>query len=259
VSPIRLITFGRSAFRTLHSYAKAVAVAFCLLTLSGCGGVASQQMNAEGVRLFQQSRYQEAILEFHKAVNNEPNNADSYYNLAATYHRIAMLTGDKESLRQAEHYYRMCLERSPDHMECHRGLAVLLVQKGQSKEAFELLAGWVQRQPALAEAKIEMARLYQEFGDPETAKQQLAEAIRNDPTNARALAAMGALREKAGETAAALKNYEEALARDLSQQDLAYHVSALRASLNQAAAAVQPTAVNSGGTQIATGAGAVRR
>lgn len=226
-----------------------------LLWASGCGSLAAEGMNAEGVRLYSEARYDDAIQEFHKALNNDARNADGYYNLAATYHRMGIQTGNKQYLQQAEQYYHMCQDHDPDHCHCYRGLAVLLVQQGRSEEAFHLIATWADRQPTLAEPKIELARLYQECGDLQAAKSHLNEAVRADPHNARALAALGSLHEQLGEQAAALQDYQQSLARDPAQPALASRVATLQGGL---APAWQPGA-SSGGTQMATGGGSLLR
>jgi tetratricopeptide (TPR) repeat protein len=233
----------------------ACLVGCSLLWASGCGSFAAEGMNAEGVRLFSEARYDDAIQEFHKALNNDPRNADGYYNLAATYHRMGTQTGNKQYLQQAEQYYHMCQDHDPDHCQCYRGLAVLLVQQGRSEEAFHLIASWADRQPALAEPKIELARLYQEFGDVQTAKSHLNEAVRVDPHNARALAALGSLHEQLGEQGAALQDYQQSLARDPDQPALAARVAALHGGFVPAS----PSAASSGGTQLATGGSSLLR
>jgi tetratricopeptide (TPR) repeat protein len=235
-------------YRPYYPILGACVVGCSLLWASGCGSFAAQGMNAEGVRLFSESRYDDAIQEFHRAINNDPRNADGYYNLAATYHRMGMQTGNKQFLQQAEEYYRMCQDHDPDHTQCYRGLAVLLVQQGRSEEAFHLIETWSDRQPTLAEPKIELARLYQEFGDLTAAKTHLNEAVRVDPQNARALAALGNLHEQLGEQAAALQDYHQSLAHDPSQPDLASHVAALQSGFSPAF----PSPAPAGGTQLAS-------
>jgi len=202
----------------------------CLPNAAGCGGLAAQGRNAEGVRLFDQARYQEAIRQFEQAVASDPNNADGYYNLAEVYHRMGVLNGDASHLAQAEHYYNQCLDRDENHGHCYRGLAVLLVEQERSEEAFRLIEGWVDRNPTSADAKIELARLFEEFGDKQAAKERLIEALSADPQNARALAALGRLREQLGEHALALHNYEQSLWRDRFQPDVAARVAALQQS-----------------------------
>ena len=198
------------------------------LALGGCGEFAAQGRNAEGVRLFQQARYQEAMREFQEALYDDPNDADAYYNLAATYHRLGRLEHRQADLDQAECYYNQCLDRDPNHTDCYRGLAVLLAEQGRKDDAFRLVEGWVQRQPTSADAKIELARLNDEFGNRQAAKEQLIEALAADPDNPRALTALGKIREEAGDKAQALANYQRSLAEDDRQPEVASRVTALQ-------------------------------
>jgi Flp pilus assembly protein TadD len=129
--------------------------------------------NAEGVRLYQQGYYQGAMQRFQQALQSDPNNADCYYNLAATYHRLGDLHHQKSDLGQAESLYHQCLDHNPNHQDCYRGLAVLLTTQSRTQDAMKLLEGWSERSPSLPGPKIELARLYEESGDRESAKQRL--------------------------------------------------------------------------------------
>lgn len=219
-----------------------------ILLLGGCNSVASRGINAEGVRLFQQNRYDEALQKFQKAVYLNPKDADGYYNLAATYHRLGVLNQRPSDLKQAEHYYHMCLDQNADHRECYRGLAVLLLEQGRGEEAFRLLKSWTERRPDLADPKIELARLYEEFGDRETAKDYLVSALGVEPSNARALAALGRLRELSGDTLQALADYQRSLEANRFQEGVQQRVAALRAQMpgNLATAADSPTSGSPG-------------
>ena len=73
----------------------AVLAGLWLLTAAGCGGMVAQSRNAQGVRLFEQSRHQEALQQFEQAIISDPNGADGYYNLAAVYHRLGSLNNDR--------------------------------------------------------------------------------------------------------------------------------------------------------------------
>jgi tetratricopeptide (TPR) repeat protein len=198
-----------------------------LLATSGCGSIVAQGRNAEGVRLFEQARYQEAAKEFQEAMYADPNDADGYYNLAATYHRMGSVEHRQADLDQAEDYYNRCLDHNPNHTDCYRGLAVLLAEQGRNDDAFRLIEGWVQRQPGSGEAKIELARLNEEFGNRQAARDYLIEALAVQPNNARALAALGKIREDAGDTAQALANYQRSLENNSRQTLLASRVAAL--------------------------------
>ena len=209
--------------------AEAIALLLIFAGLTGCGEIDAQARNAEGVRLFEQSRYPEAAREFQEAMYDDPCAANAYYNLAATYHRTGRLERRPADLAQAESYYNLCLDRNPGHADCYRGLAVLLAEQGRHDEAFRLIEGWVQRQPCSADAKIELARLNEEYGNRQVAKEYLIEALAVEPDNPLALTALGKIREDAGDTAQALANYQRSLSQDNRQPQVAARVSALQA------------------------------
>ncbi len=232
----------------------AIVVLVVVACAGGCGSVASRGLNAEGVRLFEQTRYDEAITQFQKAAFENPTDADAYYNLAATYHRLGNLNQRPSDLKQAEHYYHMCLDQEPDHPECYRGLAVLLVEQGQGEEAFRLLQNWADRQPSSPEPKIALARLNEEFGDKEAAKDYLISALTLEPDNARALAALGKLREESGDHLQALADYQRSLQSNRFQAGVQQRVASLRARLNPGLPAPPSGPTPPGGTRIVSGA-----
>jgi tetratricopeptide (TPR) repeat protein len=205
-------------------------IALALVTLSGCGMMAHGQ-NAEGVALYQQGYYHRALESFQEAVVSDPENGDAYYNIAATYHQLSKVDTEHGYGQQAESYYNLALDHAPDHVDCHRGLAVLLVEQGSSDKAFRLLERWADRSPALAAPHVEWARLSEEFDDPAAARQQLLLAIEAEPTNPRALTALGQLNETEGHTAQALANYQRSLWHDSLQPDVRARIAALQTTV----------------------------
>ena len=190
---------------------RAVALLFFAgysLIVTGCGGITASGRNADGVRLFQQSQYDQALREFQEASYADAGNADAYYNQAATYHRLGKMNNNAQGdLQKAETYYNLCLDRNNNHADCYRGLAVLLAEEGRTQEAFRLVDGWVNQQPTSADAKIELARL-RGIRRPQLGKEHLVEALTIQPDNPRALAALGKIREDSGDAAQALANYQ---------------------------------------------------
>lgn len=227
-----------------------ILAGLCLALSSGCANFTAQGRNAEGVRLHQQARYQEALQQFQEATYTDPANPDGYYNLAATYHRLGLAEGNESYLRQAENFYHMCLDtcqqRGLNYPDCYRGLAVLLAEQGREEEAFRLLEGWVDREPGVADPKIELARLFEEFGDRAAAKEHLIEALAVEPDNARALTALGKIREEMGEPAQALADYERSLWHDRFQPQVASRIAALRSSITPPLSITAPE----GGTRL---------
>jgi tetratricopeptide (TPR) repeat protein len=211
---------------------RAVLAAFCLsgaISLSaGCSGITATSKNTEGLQLYQQARYTEALREFQEASYADPSNADALYNMAATYHRIGKQYNSPADLRMAEDYYLRCLDKNESHTPCYRSLAVLLAEEGRQAEAFRLLQGWTLRQPNSADARIELARLSEEYGDKNAAKEYLIEALAKQSNNPRALTALAKLQEDSGNYQQALVNYQRSLQADGRQTQVASRIAALQ-------------------------------
>ncbi|MBC8352412.1 MAG: tetratricopeptide repeat protein [Planctomycetes bacterium] len=202
------------------------AVAITALASTGCRIVADGQ-NIEGVRLQQQGQHHAALQRFQQAITSNPTNADAYYNMAATYHRVGVQQKDQRQLDQAESLYNQCLDLNENHVDCRRGLAVLLTETDRSDRAFNLLKNWANSSPQLADARVELARLYEESGDYETAKLHLNKAILLDQHNSRAWAALGNIREQLGDTQQALANYQRSYNLNGFQPGVAQRIASL--------------------------------
>ena len=77
-----------------------LAIAIVAMFSGGCRAISSTQ-NVQGVQLYQQGNYQAALQKFQQALTTDPNDANAYYNLAATYHRLGTLQKQKTLLDQA--------------------------------------------------------------------------------------------------------------------------------------------------------------
>lgn len=208
---------------------------------TGCSNIQSQASNVEGVRLYQQGNYQQASDRFQHAIAENPKSPEGYYNLAASLQKMGTLYSRPEDLRQAETLYNQCLERDPNHVEAHRGLAVLLNETGRQQEAYRLLNNWAAADPKSADPKIELARLLEEGGQTEQAKAQLVDALSVDPHNARALTALGRLRDQSGDHAQALANYKRSLSLNRFQPEVAARVAQLQGAVGAPVATTPST------------------
>ena len=204
-----------------------IAVGSLLMVCGGCG-VHSNNLNATGARYFKRGDCNTAIEKFEEAVAVNPDDADSYYNLAAAYHHLATTTGAPAYAAQAESYYNQCLDHYEDHPECYRGLAVLLAQQDRQEQAFRLLEGWKQRSPQLVEPNIALAQLHGEAGNNKASEEHLLDAIAKDTTHPQARAALGNLHEQRGDHQQALTNYQMALQRNTAQPQLHAKVASLK-------------------------------
>jgi tetratricopeptide (TPR) repeat protein len=242
------VEFFRRTSSNLPSIRRLTACATLMLLapMFGCQ-YTSQGKNNAGVKLYQSGQYQLASQQFIQALNQDPKNADAYYNLASTYHQVGRTTKSVAELDQAEIYYNKCLDFNPNHRDCYRALAVLLVDKNQPDKAQTLLTRWYQENPSNPAPKVELARLREEFGDKAGAKEYLQQALSTDPYDVRALAALGRIQESEGNTQQALANYQRSLFRDQFQPELSARVAQLQTAANAANQFAPP-----GGTRTVT-------
>ena len=224
---------------TKVGYWRIVTLGLLALAPTGCK-VAADGQNLQGARLYQNGNYDVAMQNFQKAVATDPTNADGYYNMACTMHRMGIARNDQNTLNQAETLYNQCLDLDPNHTDCYRGLAVLLVETGRSDKAFNLLKNWAVRSPNVADARVELARLYEEFGDTEAAKANLTEAVSLDQYNARAWNALGRLREQGGDYSQALANYQRSYSLNQFQPEIMERMAALNRTIASQYSTAQP-------------------
>ena len=212
-----------------------VLISFLLLSICsiGCQFSANRQ-NIEGRKLFEMGQYTQAVNKFQSAIKNQPRNPDAYYNLGAVFHSMATRTNNRQSLAQAESFYKQSLDLDPNHVDAHRGLAVLFAQSERKQLAFDSLRSWLSQSPGSPEPRIELARLYREYGDLNTATQLLSDALNVDHRNARALRAMGDIREQSGDIQQAIANYQRSYTLNNLQSDLPNRISALQQRLASA-------------------------
>ncbi|TWT42477.1 tetratricopeptide repeat protein [Botrimarina hoheduenensis] len=220
--PTPVSAMGRALCAALPGGLLAVVV-----LATGCNTVQNQTLNAEGVALYRQGAYPQAAEKFQTAISKQPDAADGYYNLAASLHQTGVRLNRPADLQQAEVLYNQCLERDANHVECHRGLAVLLNETNRPDAAFRLMNNWAMASPSNPSPRIELARLLEESKQPEQATTQLVQALTVDPNNARALAALGRIRDQSGDYQQALQNYQRSLAANPSQPQLAARVATL--------------------------------
>jgi len=212
--------------------------------------------NLEGKRLYESGQYTAAVERFQGAIQEDPENADAYYNMASAYHRMGIDQGNQSHLAQAEMLYNLCLDKNEDHVDCHRALAVLLVETGRTDAAFRLMKNWAGKSPDFPDARIELARLYQEFGDPSTAKVHLDQAIQIDPANARAWSASGMLHEQTGNYNQALANYYRSYNSNSLQPEVVNRIASIQRSMATTSTSGGTT---TGGTRLVTPAQPILR
>ena len=214
---------------------------------TGCsspnGLVASR--NARGVELYATGDYDRAIAVFQETLAENPENAETLYNLGAAYQRKALATGDYALLTQAENAYWAALERdaAPETIVCcYRGLATSASTRGDAATALQTLEDWRDRNPDSIEPKLEIAYLLEAQEKDDEAYAVLEEVAAAAPNDYRAFYKMGVLLERAGNVQEALDKTTIAGRLNPTDAALAQKATELRAALEQNAEKATKTA-----------------
>ena len=171
--------------------------------------------------------------QFQQAIDADPKNADADYNLASTYHQLGKLHHRETDLSQAEINYHRCLDNSPNHEDCYRGLAVLLVDRGIPTRPGNCLVR-SQRRARHARPEDRVGPAGRRTRRPPDGPGQ-ADRGRGDRSAQRpGAAALGKVREESGDSAQALANHQRSLQINRFQPDVAARVAALQPASNGA-------------------------
>ena len=107
----------------------------------------------EGTHLLDQRRYHEALTSFRLALKEAPGDPVVLQQIAIAYSRIGMSD-------EAAKTYRHVLQKAPDAVGAHYGLAFLLIRAGQGTEAVPHLEAFLHNAPTspAAQSHVEHAR-----------------------------------------------------------------------------------------------------
>lgn len=95
-----------------------------LLTASGCGQNAAQS-NEQGVALYEEEKYDKALVKFNQAITQDEQNSQYYTNRGMTYLMLGQYEDAKTDLQKSL--------KIEDTMQAHRGLGILYM----NTEAYE--------------------------------------------------------------------------------------------------------------------------
>jgi Tfp pilus assembly protein PilF len=173
--------------------------------------------------LFNTGQVESARAEFLEATAADPVNADAFYNLASTYHRLG-------NGAEAERNYLHCLALDPNHSKAHHAFTVMLLEQERVNEAYDFVQHWVDQLPGQPDPMVELAWLERRAGRTEQARQLLHQVIAANPKHPRALTELAAMYESSNDSDRALALYQRALAANPNHADLSSKVADLRGS-----------------------------
>ena len=160
-----------------------------LTMLVGCTDLhhaETERLNQQGVQYLTSTDLPKAHARFVEAWKQEPQNAETLYNLASTYQRHNQNT-------EAERYYRQALQVNPNFVACRHNYYLLLVSENRTSEARDDAQRWLTQNPKSADAYTQVGWLMRTQGDLPTAQKNLEKALALEPHNTDALIETGKL------------------------------------------------------------------
>lgn len=160
--------------------------------------------NNLGIILDRLERYEEAILEFQKALELDPGYNDVRNNLAVTFFRMERT---EESIKQLEETIKI----DPACAEAHSNLGNIYAHSGRWTEALKEMGEAIKLKPGFAGAHNNLGNIYAEQEKTEEALIEFQEAIRLDPDNPLSHNNLGNMLAGLGNHEEAVREFETAL------------------------------------------------
>jgi tetratricopeptide (TPR) repeat protein len=133
----------------------------------------SDEHNSRGIELADRGWLDEAIKEFKKAIELDPQSAHAHDNLATVF-------SEKKQYREALHEYLAALALEPDSATAHYNLASFLATHGPDMAVSEYKEA-IQLDPDYPDAHLNLGLTYADQGSVEEALKELEAAIALDP------------------------------------------------------------------------------
>jgi regulator of sirC expression with transglutaminase-like and TPR domain len=127
-----------------------------------------------GMSYMKLRRYQEAIVAFKKAIQLNPNSAESYNNLGTSFYYL----GEYEEARKQ---YQTSIKMDSNCFKAYSNLGALLGEMGYYQESLEALEKAIQINPNYFEGYKNLAITYDKMGKPEETVQLFKTYLRRNP------------------------------------------------------------------------------
>ncbi len=164
---------------SLHSSGRQWAALFVLLLalLIAEPSVAqtADQYRQRAIELSRAKSWDEAVASYHKALDLEPNDALTHYNLA-------LALKYKGDTRQAIDEFETTLQLKPKWAEAHYGLSAAWYDLHDLANALKELRAAIELDPKNVAAHRLAARVYSEQSDPLSADRELRRALESKPS-----------------------------------------------------------------------------
>ena len=130
--------------------------------------------NNLGVVLAQQGNYEQAVENYHKAIQDYPDYAEAYYNLGIALQKLGQ--SDEAIIS-----YRQALKLNPDYAKAYLNLGATLMDAGRSDEAVLYFNKTIQLNPDSVEAYNNLGQLFLSQGKLDEAIGYFRRALQIEP------------------------------------------------------------------------------
>ena len=165
------------------------------------------------VSLWESNQQSEAVEEFHKTCDLNPNEQQWYAHLTARLGQTDDL--DAAAVKLDIACYRKSLSVDPTDAKVEAGLGVALFRDGQAEEGYEHLQRAVDLDPGFADAHNELATALARMGRVDDAVAEVQKAIVLAPSSAEYRYNLGFALERRGDLAGAVATFQKSV--ELSQ------------------------------------------
>lgn len=160
-----------------------------------------------GNRYFDQKKYQEAVVEYRNAIQQDPKYGEARYKLAETYAKL-------EDARNAYREYIRAADLLPANVDAQLRAGTLLLLAGQYEDARTRADKVLAIQPKHIEGQVLRANALAGLKNMEAAIEEINEAIALDPSKATSYANLGALEQVRGRAPEAEAAFKKAIEAD---------------------------------------------
>ena len=173
--------------------------------------------NNLGRYLYNEGHIEEAMEQYDKSIQINPNNSEAQYNLG-------LALADKGRFEEAIEKYRQAIQISPNYSEALSSLGAALVAKGRFEEAIECFRKAIQINPNFSDALFNLGVALAAQGRFEEAIKNYRQAIQINPKFSDALSNLGVALAAQGRFDEAIENYRQAIQINPKNSDALYNL-----------------------------------
>jgi tetratricopeptide (TPR) repeat protein len=178
-----------------------------------------------GLLNVQQGYHLDAVRDFRRALELDPDNVDAHVALAASLTRLGKLD-------EAHAHLARAIELAPQDQHAHEGLGNLLAEQGRFPAAADCFREAVRIDPELASAHFRLGVVLTDLGNLDEGIEHLADAVRLEPDDSRAVCSLGLALCRHGELHQAAIQYRRALELDPHSRVALLELASIRATSN---------------------------